>query len=227
MDARKRRNAVAAVIAVLLLVLVLFAVLSCSSGVNDDGGESVHANANAVSGNTDSAGKAGAGSATVEPADGESQDAPVEGREAVSPDSESDAGQTASSDASPKSSQSATTDNGYVSHSGNDDTGSRSSGNSASTEPQRTWVVDYEQVWVEDSPAWTEQVPVYGMTEVSICNVCGADLTGSNISAHVKEHALAGEGGGHHTEWGQTVTGYETVEHAAVGHWETVESGGH
>lgn len=88
------------------------------------------------------------------------------------------------------------------------------------------WVVDYEDVWVEDSPAWDESVPIHGYTEVSICNICGADITG-NTAAHGKQHMLAGEGSGHHSEVRDTVVGYETVHHGAEGHWERAESGGH
>ena len=88
------------------------------------------------------------------------------------------------------------------------------------------WVVDYEDVWVEDSPEWDESVPIHGYTEVSICNVCGADITG-NTAAHGKQHMLAGEGSGHHSEVRDTVVGYEAVHHGAEGHWERVESGGH
>lgn len=91
---------------------------------------------------------------------------------------------------------------------------------------QPVWVVDYEDVWVEDSPEWDESVPIYGQTEVSICNICGADITG-NTAAHGKQHMLAGEGSGHHSEVRDTVTGYESVHHDAEGHWERVEAGGH
>ena len=81
-------------------------------------------------------------------------------------------------------------------------------------------------VWIEDTAAWSEQVPIYGYEERSVCNVCGADITG-NVSAHAKAHMLAGEGSGHHNEYAQVITGYETVTHPAEGHWETVVSGGH
>lgn len=91
---------------------------------------------------------------------------------------------------------------------------------------RRTWVTDYEDVWVEDSPAWDESVPVYGSVEVSICNICGADITG-NTAAHGKQHMLAGEGSGHHSEAHEVVVGHDTVHHDATGHWERVESGGH
>lgn len=94
------------------------------------------------------------------------------------------------------------------------------------SQKQLVWMVDYEDVWVEDSPEWDESVPIHGYTEVSVCNICGADITG-NTAAHGKQHMLAGEGSGHHSEVRETVTGYDTVHHDAVGHWERVESGGH
>mgnify|MGYP003280452418 CR=1 FL=1 len=91
---------------------------------------------------------------------------------------------------------------------------------------QKKWVEDTQQVWVEDRAAWSEQVPVYGNKEVSICNVCGADITG-NAAAHGKAHMLAGEGSGHHSEVRQEITGYNTVNHPAEGHYETRVTGGH
>lgn len=90
---------------------------------------------------------------------------------------------------------------------------------------QPVWVVDYRDVWVEDSPEWDESIPVYDSVEVSICNICGADITG-NTAAHGKQHMLAGEGSGHHSEVREVVVGYDTVHHDATGHWERVESGG-
>ena len=114
-------------------------------------------------------------------------------------------------------------------------------GSSASAEQpaaERKWVADYEQVWVPsyvtvtDQAAWDEQVPVYGYSERSICNTCGADCTG-NTAAHGKQHMMNGQNAGYHTEVIQTITGYNTVHHDAVthvedqGHWETRESGGH
>lgn len=94
------------------------------------------------------------------------------------------------------------------------------------SQKQPVWVADYENVWVVDFPEWDESVPIYGSTEVSICNVCGADVTG-NAAAHGKQHMLAGEGSGHHSEVRETVIGHEMVHHDAEGHWERVESGGH
>lgn len=91
---------------------------------------------------------------------------------------------------------------------------------------QRKWVEETERVWVEDKAAWSEQVPVYGTREVSICNICGQDIRG-NTSAHGKAHMIAGEGSGHHSEVRREVTGYNTVSHPAEGHYETRVVGGH
>lgn len=91
---------------------------------------------------------------------------------------------------------------------------------------QKTWLEETERVWVVDREAWTESIPVYGTVEVSICNICGTDITG-NTSAHAKEHMKAGEGSGHHSETRQKITGYDTVSHKEEGHWETKVVGGH
>lgn len=109
-----------------------------------------------------------------------------------------------------------------------DDSNSGSSGNNESTPttPSKKWVVDYTQVWVQDSAAWDETIPTYGYEERSICNVCGADITCNEV-AHGKAHMMAGEGSGHHTEMVQVATGSQTVHHDATGHYETVERGGH
>ena len=93
-------------------------------------------------------------------------------------------------------------------------------------ETQKRWVEDTERVWVVDKAAWVEQIPTYAATERSICNVCGADITG-NTTAHGKAHMLAGEGSGHHSEVHQTISGYNTVNHSEEGHWETRVIGGH
>lgn len=81
----------------------------------------------------------------------------------------------------------------------------------------------YTQKWVVDQPAWTETVetPVYGMDERSICNTCGADITGFST-----QHILDGDCGGYHSEWVQVQTGTktETIQHPEVGHNENVIS---
>ena len=69
-----------------------------------------------------------------------------------------------------------------------------------------------EQYVVQE--AWDEQVTTYEEYAWSCCNVCGADCT-NNLIEHQKAHALAYEGGGHHTEYGtRPVT--TTVHHDAV-----------
>lgn len=93
----------------------------------------------------------------------------------------------------------------------------------APAQHQHTWqhveaTGHYETVTVQE--AWDEEVPVYGNVEHSICNVCGADVTG-NTTAHARAHALAYEGGGDHSEWRYEQTGTQTVHHDAVTeqHW--------
>ena len=77
-----------------------------------------------------------------------------------------------------------------------------------------------------DKAAWTESIPVYSTVEVSICNICGQNVTG-NASAHAKAHMKAGESSGHHSEVRREITGYDTASYAEEGHWETKVVGGH
>ena len=99
-----------------------------------------------------------------------------------------------------------------------------SSNNSKPAEHTHNWVAQYktvnvpekghnEQVLVKD--AYDEQVPITEMKAHSICNQCGADITGFATS-HNEQHALNYEAGGYHTEWKEEVTGYKTVHHEAV-----------
>ena len=101
---------------------------------------------------------------------------------------------------------------------------SSSSNNSKPSEHKHEWVAQYKTVTVPEKghneqvlvqAAYDEQVPITEMREFSICNVCGADIT-NNTTSHTKAHALAGEGGGYHSEWREVVTGYNTVHHDAV-----------
>ena len=99
------------------------------------------------------------------------------------------------------------------------------SNNSKPAEHTHNWVAQYktvnvpekghnEQVLVKD--AYDEQVPIKEMQEFSICNDCGADITG-NAWAHVKDHMINDTGnGGYHSEWREVITGYQTVHHDAV-----------
>jgi|GEM_PF-1184793 len=97
---------------------------------------------------------------------------------------------------------------------------------SSTSNSQKTWVEDTERIWVVDRAAWVETIPVYKSVERSVCNICGADITG-NTSAHNKQHMLAEEGSGYHNEVRQVKVGEETIKHREEGHWETVAVGGH
>lgn len=87
------------------------------------------------------------------------------------------------------------------------------------------WVAQYKTVNVPEQghneqvlvqAAYDEQVPITEMQEFSICNQCGADITG-NTTAHMKNSYLnGGNCSGYHSEWREVVTGYNTVHHDAV-----------
>ena len=102
------------------------------------------------------------------------------------------------------------------------------SSNSSSSKPAEhthDWVAQYKTVTVPEKghneqvlvqAAYDEQVPITEMQEFSICNDCGANITG-NAWAHVKDHMINDTGnGGYHSEWREVVTGYKTVHHDAV-----------
>lgn len=75
----------------------------------------------------------------------------------------------------------------------------------------------YETVTI--TAAWTETVPIIERVCTSVCNVCGERFyEGENdkMSAHMKAHALAGEGGSSRTEYIDMQTGTETITHPAV-----------
>ena len=103
--------------------------------------------------------------------------------------------------------------------------GSNSS-NSKPAEHKHDWVAQYKTVNVPEKghneqvlvqAAYDEQVPVTEMKAFDICSTCGAELTSATASAHVKNHMMNGEDkGGWHTEWRETVVGYNVVHHEAV-----------
>ena len=105
---------------------------------------------------------------------------------------------------------------------------SSNSSNSNSSKPAEhthNWVAQYktvnvpkkghnEQVLVQ--AAYDEQVPITEMKEFSICNQCGADITGDPWG-HLEQSAVnGGNCGGYHSDWREVVTGYKTVHHEAV-----------
>ena len=116
-------------------------------------------------------------------------------------------------------------------NSSNNSSSSKPSNNSGSNsnsskpaEHTHNWVAQYKTVNVPEQghneqvlvqAAYDEQVPVTEMKAYSICNQCGADITGFAVS-HNEQHLLNYEPGGYHTEWRETVVGYNTVHHDAV-----------
>ena len=100
-----------------------------------------------------------------------------------------------------------------------------SSNSSKPAEHTHNWVAQYKTVSVPEKghneqvlvqAAYDEQVPITEMKAYSICNQCGADITG-NTGSHLKQSYLnGGNCGGYHTEWRETVVGYNTVHHEAV-----------
>ena len=116
------------------------------------------------------------------------------------------------------------------SNSGNNSGTSKPSNNNSSNsskpaEHTHNWIAQYKTVNVPEQghneqvlvqAAYDEQVPITEMKAYSICNDCGADITG-NTYEHVKDHMINDTGnGGYHTEWRETVVGYKTVHHDAV-----------
>ena len=105
---------------------------------------------------------------------------------------------------------------------------SSNSSNSNSSKPAEhthNWVAQYKTVNVPEKGhneqvlvqgAYDEQVPITEMKEFSICNQCGADITGDPWG-HLEQSAVnGGNCGGYHSEWRETVVGYKTVHHDAV-----------
>ena len=71
------------------------------------------------------------------------------------------------------------------------------------------------QRWVEDSPAWDEQVQV---GERIVCSD-GTEWGSEDAAwAHMEEEALAGKSVSYSVQ-----PNYETVHHDATGHWEDVD----
>ena len=135
--------------------------------------------------------------------------------------------------ASTNSSSSSSKPSSKPSNSGNNSSSSKpsnnngsSSNNSKPAEHKHDWVAQYKTVNVPEKghneqvlvqAAYDEQVPITEMKAHSICNQCGADLTGLDIDAHFKNSYFnGGDCGGYHTEWREDVTGYKTVHHEAV-----------
>lgn len=100
---------------------------------------------------------------------------------------------------------------------------SQPSNNAGSSQPEHVhnWQAVTEQkwvsnnVWVQDSAAWDEQI--YGQQTRSICNGCGADITG-NPWAHIEAAGRGSACNGYHSESYSVVI--NTIHHDATGHYE-------
>lgn len=157
---------------------------------------------------------------------------------ALTENSTSDTNSSASGNATGNSNSSSNSGNhnnsgNAASSSGSGNSGSSNSGSGSNTNssnsnstltpepapaPQHThtWThVDatghYETVTIQ--AAWDEEVPVYEEKARSICNQCGADITG-DVDAHFKNSGYVC--GGYHVEYIQIQTGTQTIHHDAV-----------
>lgn len=113
--------------------------------------------------------------------------------------------------------------NSSSNNSGSSKPSNNSGSNSNSSKPAEhthNWVAQYQTVNVPEKghneqvlvqAAYDEQVPVTEMKEFSICNNCGADITG-----FASEHILNGTCRRYHSELREVVTGYNTIHHDAV-----------
>lgn len=133
--------------------------------------------------------------------------------------SSSNKNNSSSSSSKPSSKPSNSSNNNSGSSKPSNNNGSNSS-NSKPAEHTHNWVAQYKTVNVPEQghneqvlvqAAYDEQVPITEMKEFSICNNCGADITG-----FASEHILNGTCRRYHSEWRETVVGYKTVHHDAV-----------
>lgn len=133
--------------------------------------------------------------------------------------------ETAKADTSNKSNTSESKKNNTASTGSSSNKNNSSSSSSKPTEHTHNWVAQYKTVNVPEKghneqvlvqAAYDEQVPITEMKEHSICNQCGADIT-ADPWGHLEQSAVnGGNCGGYHSEWRETVVGYNTVHHDAV-----------
>lgn len=98
------------------------------------------------------------------------------------------------------------------------------------TKHTHTWVDITKQVKVIDKEAYSYEEPVYKNVQREICSesTCGADLTEltqSEVSAHMKSHALKGENAGWHSSTMQVQVGTKTINVPEQYHYETKTTG--
>ena len=95
--------------------------------------------------------------------------------------------------------------------------GSSTAGNQGSN-AGKTWHPPvYENVWVVDREAWTEEIPQYEAELHWICNQCGADITSDPVT-HITTPGTTC--GGYHSEYYDVQVGTTTVNWPEEGHYE-------
>ena len=133
--------------------------------------------------------------------------------------SNSNKNNSSSSSSKPSSKPSNSSSNNSSSSKPSNNSGSNSN-SSKPAEHTHNWVAQYKTVNVPEKghneqvlvqAAYDEQVPITEMREYSICNDCGADITG-----FASDHILNGTCRRYHSEWRETVVGYNVVHHDAV-----------
>ncbi|MCI8452673.1 MAG: hypothetical protein HFJ74_09365 [Eggerthellaceae bacterium] len=85
---------------------------------------------------------------------------------------------------------------------------------------EHNWQPVTEPQWVVDKAAWDE--PKYENRERSICNGCGADITGDPWG-HIEKAGRGSSCSGYHSAVNKVQVG--TIHHDEVGHNETVTTG--
>ena len=130
---------------------------------------------------------------------------------------------TTNTNSNKNNSSSSKPSNSSSNNSGTSKPSNNSGSNSSSSKPaehKHDWVAQYKTVNVPEKghneqvlvqAAYDEQVPITEMREYSICNDCGADITG-----FASDHILNGTCRRYHSEWRETVVGYNVVHHDAV-----------
>ena len=139
--------------------------------------------------------------------------------EVASGTSSSDSNSTSSkNDSTENNSINNNNNNGTVQNKPNDNNTSDSNKHTHNWNPITSTIHHEEQGHYENilvSEAWTEEVPIYEEQARSICNGCGADITG-NTTEHNRNHVLNGEKGGYHVEYIEVQVGTNKITHDAV-----------
>ena len=157
------------------------------------------------------------------PGQEENDNVEVSNADSNTPESKKDNTASTSSSSNKNNTSSSKPSNSSSNNSGTSKPSNNSGSNSSDSKPAEhthNWVAQYKTVNVPEKghneqvlvqAAYDEQVPVTEMKEFSICNNCGADITG-----FASEHILNGTCRRYHSEWREVVTGYNTVHHDAV-----------